>query len=179
MITFLCNNLNDKRFILVFYCSENLIINGASEVVSADASMINGIQLDDDEEDCDLELIIIDYEYCAYNYRGFDIANHFVEWTIDYTSKEFPYFYHSVNKYPTTKQRKDFIVQYLRTIKDSDTYVPSQEELDEINEEISCFTMASHLFWALWAIVNVHQVIEFGYWVSKLNYPSFLDNLRE
>ncbi|XP_037913443.1 choline/ethanolamine kinase isoform X3 [Hermetia illucens] len=160
---------NGSKDILNGNISENLIINGASEVVSADASMINGIQLDDDEEDCDLELIIIDYEYCAYNYRGFDIANHFVEWTIDYTSKEFPYFYHSVNKYPTIKQREDFIVQYLRTIKDSDTYVPSQEELDEINEEISCFTMASHLFWALWAIVNVHQVIEFGYWDYALS----------
>ena len=26
------------------------------------------------------ELVLIDFEYCSYNYRAFDIANHFVEW---------------------------------------------------------------------------------------------------
>ena len=28
----------------------------------------------------DENLVFIDFEYCAYNYRGFDIANHFCEW---------------------------------------------------------------------------------------------------
>ena len=29
------------------------------------------------------DVILIDYEYCAYNYRGFDLANHFLEWSFD------------------------------------------------------------------------------------------------
>lgn len=51
------------------------------------------------------ELIIIDFEYCAYNYRGFDLANHFIEWTMDYTNKEFPFYYHKTEQYPTKEQQ--------------------------------------------------------------------------
>lgn len=51
------------------------------------------------------ELMIIDFEYCAYNYRGFDIANHFLEWTFDYTNENFPYFYHKKEQYPTIEQQ--------------------------------------------------------------------------
>ena len=38
-------------------------------------------------------LVIIDYEYCSYNYRGFDFANHFCEWIFDYTNQSPPYFW--------------------------------------------------------------------------------------
>lgn len=51
------------------------------------------------------ELIIIDFEYCAYNYRGFDIANHFIEYTMDYTNKEFPFYYHKKDQYPSKDQQ--------------------------------------------------------------------------
>lgn len=51
------------------------------------------------------ELMIIDFEYCAYNYRGFDLANHFIEWTFDYTNKEYPYFYHKREQYPNQEQQ--------------------------------------------------------------------------
>lgn len=51
------------------------------------------------------ELIIIDFEYCAYNYRGFDLANHFIEHTMDYTNKEFPFYYHKKDQYPTKDQQ--------------------------------------------------------------------------
>lgn len=50
------------------------------------------------------ELIIIDFEYCAYNYRGFDLANHFIEWTMDYTNKEYPFYYHKREQYPDKEQ---------------------------------------------------------------------------
>jgi choline/ethanolamine kinase len=51
------------------------------------------------------ELMIIDFEYCAYNYRGFDLANHFTEWTYDYTNEKFPYFYHRRDQYPSQEQK--------------------------------------------------------------------------
>ena len=56
-------------------------------------------------DNCDPELMIIDFEYCAYNYRGFDLANHFIEWTIDYTHTSFPFYSHNKNKYPTDEQQ--------------------------------------------------------------------------
>lgn len=57
-----------------------------------------------------LSLCLIDYEYCAYNYRGFDIANHFVEWTYDYTNPIYPHY--SVNRelFPTRDQQ---VTNYL------------------------------------------------------------------
>lgn len=55
------------------------------------------------------ELMIIDFEYCAYNYRGFDLANHFIEWTIDYTIKDYPFFSHKKDQYPTKEQQVNFI----------------------------------------------------------------------
>lgn len=51
------------------------------------------------------ELMIIDFEYCAYNYRGFDLANHFIEWMIDYTNKEFPFFFYKKEQYPNKEQQ--------------------------------------------------------------------------
>ena len=32
-------------------------------------------------------VVFIDYEFASYNYRGFDIANHFNEWMYDYGRK--------------------------------------------------------------------------------------------
>ncbi|XP_049549001.1 choline/ethanolamine kinase isoform X2 [Anopheles darlingi] len=132
------------------------------------------------------ELMIIDFEYCAYNYRGFDLANHFLEWTFDYTNRASPYFYHKPDQYPTYEQQEKFIIQYLthlscpgdaRTNKTdeededdldeqdrvSETGSSTMDEVEQIRREVQCFTMVSHLFWSLWAIVNVYQQIEFGY----------------
>lgn len=116
-------------------------------------------------DNCDPELMIIDFEYCAYNYRGFDLANHFLEWTMDYTNTEFPFFHHRKTAYPTMEQQQRFITTYLIELASCDDYVPTKAEIDEIKEEVRCFTLASHLFWTLWSLVNVQQEIEFGYWV--------------
>lgn len=51
------------------------------------------------------KLVLIDYEYCSYNYRGFDLANHFVEWTYDYTNPEYPNYYERFDQYPTLEQK--------------------------------------------------------------------------
>nr|XP_016945261.1 choline kinase A2 isoform X1 [Drosophila suzukii] len=110
------------------------------------------------------DLIIIDFEYCAYNYRGYDLANHFIEWTFDYTNPQFPYFYHNTSNCATVQQRRDFIVNYLKKYHDDENYNPTGQELDKVDAEIQFFTMLSHLFWSLWSVINVTSAIEFGYW---------------
>ncbi|CAO1346148.1 unnamed protein product [Diamesa tonsa] len=136
------------------------------------------------------ELMIIDFEYCAYNYRGFDIANHFLEWTFDYTNEQFPFFYHKKSHYPTETQKDKFITVYLNKLSDDREHVPTPEDKRELMEEIALFTLASHLFWGLWAIINVHQEIEFGYWdyanvriseyfVAKENYLKLKPSARD
>lgn len=124
----------------------------------------------DDEEE--VELMIIDFEYCSYNYRGFDLANHFLEWTFDYTNKDYPFFFHKKQQFPNGAQKKAFLDTYLKTshmIKGGSNElhvdeIVEQAERDLLEREIDFFKCGSHLFWSLWAIVYSDQEIEFGYW---------------
>ena len=50
-------------------------------------------------------VIPIDYEYCAYNYRAFDLANHFSEWMYDYSHGEYP-FYRRTRRFFPDKERQ-------------------------------------------------------------------------
>ncbi|XP_056630180.1 choline/ethanolamine kinase [Diorhabda sublineata] len=103
-------------------------------------------------------LVIIDFEYCSYNYRSFDIANHFAEWVYDYKYSKHPFFEEDWNRYPTEKQRLSFIRAYLREI-------GSRENPKKVLREVEVFTMASHLFWGVWALINAETSnIPFGYW---------------
>ena len=51
------------------------------------------------------ELVVIDFEFCSYNYRGFDIANHMCEWIYDYTNDNAPYFWAAHDRFPTIEQQ--------------------------------------------------------------------------
>ncbi|XP_044882930.1 choline/ethanolamine kinase isoform X1 [Mauremys mutica] len=51
------------------------------------------------------KLMLIDFEYSSYNYRGFDIGNHFCEWVYDYTHDTWPYYQASLENYPTRQQQ--------------------------------------------------------------------------
>lgn len=51
------------------------------------------------------QLVVIDFEYCSYNYRGFDFANHFCEWTCDYSNEDHPYFWLSPENFPSIEQQ--------------------------------------------------------------------------
>ena len=39
-----------------------------------------------EESECSDPVMLIDYEFSSYNYRAFDLANHFNEWMYDYRS---------------------------------------------------------------------------------------------
>ncbi|KAI4486426.1 hypothetical protein M0804_005796 [Polistes exclamans] len=123
------------------------------------------------------ELVVIDFEYCSYNYRGFDIANHFIEWQYDYTEGNYPFFQERTDSGPSKEQKLNFIKSYLRTVQKE-----SQTEEERIMMEIKIFSLASHLFWGLWSIVNAKlSEIPFGYWdyaVCRLkNYQCLKEKL--
>ncbi|XP_045469692.1 choline/ethanolamine kinase isoform X2 [Harmonia axyridis] len=106
----------------------------------------------------DPRLVLIDFEYCSYNYRAFDIANHFVEWVYDYTHKEYPFFTINEENYPNESQRLRFIMEYLaeRNL---------EEDPKKLLREVELFTLVSHLLWTLWSFVNDEtSQIPFGYW---------------
>lgn len=60
---------------------------------------------------------------------------------------------------------------YLSELSINPERTPTPLEIDELKNEVLCFTMASHLLWTFWAFVNLHQDIEFGYLVSIFPLP--------
>ncbi|XP_065341462.1 choline/ethanolamine kinase-like isoform X2 [Cloeon dipterum] len=130
------------------------------------------ILLRDDASSPSDSLVPIDFEYCAYNYRAFDLANHFCEWVYDYSNKQSPNFFETRTNYPSTEQQLNFVRAYLATLHaesstcrtaPSDLSVRANEE-QAVLKEVHAFTLASHFFWGLWSLVNskVSQ-IPFGY----------------
>lgn len=53
-------------------------------------------------------ITLIDYEYCGYNYRGYDLANHFCEFCgFDFDVE---------NNFPSSELRGKFYVHYIRNM---------------------------------------------------------------
>uniref|UniRef100_A0A0V0J1L6 ethanolamine kinase n=1 Tax=Schistocephalus solidus TaxID=70667 RepID=A0A0V0J1L6_SCHSO len=103
----------------------------------------------------------IDFEYCGYNHTAYDIADHFCEFAgnrdIDFS------------RYPSEAMQRDWLRVYLSTLKtitsssspspdQGDPSVTSQsvgdEEINDWMREIRLFTMASHLLWGIWGMVQ-------------------------
>ncbi|XP_023943377.2 choline/ethanolamine kinase isoform X6 [Bicyclus anynana] len=120
-------------------------------------------------------LVLIDFEYCAYNHRGFDIANHFQEWAYDYTNPKHPFYYENLDNLPTLEQKEIFIKEYLKhyhtNLSEDKNHVhdPSIDEINQLLNEVEGFTLVTHLLWCLWSIVNASKSqIPFGYWEFAL-----------
>ncbi len=62
------------------------------------------------------------------NSRGFDLANHFAEWTMDYTHPEPPYFTFKPQNFPSREQQLHFIRNYLDAF-------PTKNESCRLEEE--------------------------------------------
>uniref|UniRef100_G1U3X1 ethanolamine kinase n=1 Tax=Oryctolagus cuniculus TaxID=9986 RepID=G1U3X1_RABIT len=61
-------------------------------------------------------LMLIDFEYSSYNYRGFDIGNHFCEWAYDYSYERYPFFRADIQKYPSRKQQVGDWLYILKSV---------------------------------------------------------------
>ncbi|KAJ1925674.1 hypothetical protein IWQ60_004415 [Tieghemiomyces parasiticus] len=101
----------------------------------------------------------IDHEYASYNYRGFDIGNHFAE---------FAGFDCDYSLYPDRATQVGWLRNYLeaeRRGKDSDQAAPVTEaEVDELYREVNKFYLASHIYWGFWAMVQASfSDIDFDY----------------
>lgn len=58
-------------------------------------------------------IVLIDFEYCSYNYRAYDIANHFCEWCFEYDTPEYPHFELSEDRFPSKSAQRNFIRHYV------------------------------------------------------------------
>jgi len=151
----------------------------ASPVVFSHNDLNSGnILVREDSMDWD-PVVFIDYEFAAYNYRGFDLANHFVEWVYDYGTKTFPYFECDSKKYPSRAKRERWIRQYLDTYSEQQSLQQenninsnssprinhSAEQMEDILDEVAAFSLASHLLWVVWSCKQAQSSsIQFSYY---------------
>ncbi|CAL0320078.1 unnamed protein product [Lupinus luteus] len=106
------------------------------------------IMINDDED----KIYFIDYEYASYNYRGFDIANHFAE----YAGFECDY-----NLYPNMNEQFHFLRHYIQPDRPHEV---SEKDLETLYVETNTYVLASHLFWALWGLIQAKMsAIDFDY----------------
>ncbi|XP_061236396.1 choline kinase alpha-like isoform X2 [Neopsephotus bourkii] len=130
------------------------------------------------------KLMLIDFEYSSYNYRGFDIGNHFCEWMYDYTYEKYPFFKASFLKYPSKKQQLHFISSYLSAFHDGFENLSNEEKSkleEEVLTEVNRFALASHFFWGLWSIIQAKiSSIEFGYLEYALSrFDAYFEQKRK
>ncbi|KAM7041844.1 PREDICTED: choline kinase alpha [Sturnus vulgaris] len=130
------------------------------------------------------KLMLIDFEYSSYNYRGFDIGNHFCEWMYDYSYEKYPFFKASALKYPSKKQQLHFLSSYLSAFHDGFENLSNEEKSnleEEVLVEVNRFALASHFFWGLWSIIQAKiSSIEFGYLEYALSrFDAYFDQKRK
>lgn len=119
-----------------------------SPVVFAHNDLLSGNIMINEVED---KLYIIDYEYASYNFRGFDIGNHFAE----YAGLDCDY-----NLYPSKDEQYHFFRHYLQP----DTHEVAEEDLFRLYVEANTYSLASHVFWALWGLIQAKMSpIDFDY----------------
>ncbi|CAG8672130.1 9512_t:CDS:2, partial [Paraglomus occultum] len=107
------------------------------------------------------KLEIVDFEYSGYNYRGFDLANHFCEWAYDYHSEEPHKMKHTL--YPTILEQNNFLRAYLEVEKESRND-KIEVELAQMRLECDVFSLTSHVLWGLWGVLQHYQSqIQFDY----------------
>eukprot|EP00596_Hydrurales_sp_CCMP1899_P003841 CAMPEP_0119046476 /NCGR_PEP_ID=MMETSP1177-20130426/46813_1 /TAXON_ID=2985 /ORGANISM="Ochromonas sp, Strain CCMP1899" /LENGTH=455 /DNA_ID=CAMNT_0007019663 /DNA_START=51 /DNA_END=1415 /DNA_ORIENTATION=+ len=136
--------------------------------------MSNDKREDEDETD---GIVLIDFEYAMYNYRAWDIANHF---------NEFAGFDFNIERdFPNKDRRMEFLKCYVNGVAKYGTQecrevlsgiINNPDDLNEFIgglEVVVCyFALASHLFWGTWAVIQSQiSSIDFdfaGY--AKLRY---------
>ncbi|XP_055454048.1 ethanolamine kinase 2 isoform X2 [Psammomys obesus] len=95
----------------------------------------------------------IDYEYAGYNYQAFDIGNHFNEFAgvneVDYSH------------YPSREIQLQWLHYYLEAQKGT---AATPREVERLYAQVNKFALASHFFWALWALIqNQYSTISFDF----------------
>jgi len=124
----------------------------------------------------DGELVLIDFEYAAYNYRGYDVANHFLEWCYCYAVSDPPYFTQKLQDYPSIEQQRSFIHHYLAACK----ITPTEEEIEKLFLETQLFQLGPHFLWAFWSLASgISSEMNFDYMQFALDRFEAYKNHKE
>lgn len=102
-------------------------------------------------------LRLIDFEYSGYNFLSADIANFFIETTIDYSHNAYPFFIINKKNYISYESRILFVTTYLSKYLDDSTAASDQDIIDQFLEAIEVQALGLHLIWAFWSIIRGYQ----------------------
>jgi thiamine kinase-like enzyme len=94
------------------------------------------------------EIFLIDYDYAAFNYIGYDIANLINESSIDY----------NVEDYPGFKIVKTYTFEEIENV--AKEYPGFYQELPE---EVLRFMCVANLYWAIWSIKRFELNVSEGF----------------
>jgi choline/ethanolamine kinase len=103
-------------------------------------------------------LRFVDFEYASYNYRGYDIANHWCEMrTVNDASTRTGYLVLPADKGPSLAFKQQWLHHYLCALQGS-AYADATEtaqcgERDKLLAEVEVCMHASHVFWGVWALL--------------------------
>jgi thiamine kinase-like enzyme len=93
-------------YILLILNNSKYLPKVNSPVVFSHNDLQEGNILIRPEFECENDkLVLIDFEYCSYNYRGFDLANHFCEWSYNYNVALYPNFVYTRTDLPTHEEK--------------------------------------------------------------------------
>ncbi|CAI2350507.1 unnamed protein product [Caenorhabditis sp. 36 PRJEB53466] len=185
-VVFSHNDLQEGNFLLI----DGYQLADDGTVLTADGKPTN-----------DDPLSLIDFEYCSYNYRGFDLGNHFCEYGYDYNESEPPYYKIHQHFFDVEKERKIFCEAYLDEVYKmracgDNPHFPSdlvtgdrEKDLQKIVEESILFMPVSNIFWVCWSLINAEEssiAFDYGaygrdrlalYFHQKKNLEKYLSNL--
>lgn len=121
------------------------------------------------------QLFFIDFEYSAFNFQSFDIANHFCE----YAGQD-P-FEHEL--YPSKEYQYEWIGHYLRFY-DEFRNVKAEindERIEQLYKQISKSSLASHLIWGSWSLLQSQlSTLEFDFIkYAKARLSAYLKQKKE
>jgi ethanolamine kinase len=99
------------------------------------------------------EIYFIDFEYSGYNYRCFDIGNHFCEYTgINDINPQ---------KYPSVEAQRRFIRAYLQYTNMGEV---TEELIERVRIESNFFSLLANIAYGIWAIPQAkYSAINFNY----------------
>ncbi|XP_078046171.1 ethanolamine kinase 1 [Augochlora pura] len=122
-----------------------------SEVVFAHNDLLLGNVLYNQKENI---VTFIDFEYTAYNYQAYDIANHFAE----FAGIDIP----DYSLYPEDNLQKAWLSIYLQEYNNV-TYVP-ENDINLLYVQVNKFVLLSHFFWGCWGLIqSEHSTIDFDF----------------
>ena len=110
------------------------------------------------------EVSFIDYEYGDWNYREYDIADHFNEFV---GMGDENGFFDYDKYYPSKAFQLEWIEAYLTNLNGTDkrkNLLPSKNEIEEIQALVEKFRPLPNLLWGIWSLIqSKYSTIDFDF----------------